>query len=603
MGMIDLITAKEMEMMADHRLDCAGNGEDELCYGITPAPMSQILAPWTEAKGKLFKLFGEQLILTRKFEYVKPENEIMQELYDLDTTSFGRKNRKASDFYQAYDEIVNEAWNKAHSISDWESEEYCKAYNIASGLGALMGANTLYSNTYVGNNFDIVDKNTGKTITISRGMKAIKAIGKVAKAYNLEGFEDFRICHSQIIGQSKINGEMCISIHPFDYWTMSDNNSGWSSCMSWLDCGEYRQGTVEMMNSPTVIVAYMKSNEDMELDCGIWNNKKWRQLFVVDEKCIVAVKPYPNENDEATNFVLNWLKELAEKTFGWTYIDEIQKFNKITGKGNKIGFEDGTFSAKEFYFNSGHMYSDFNSYSSKGYFSNNLPLSDNNKNYISIQYSGVPECVICGSIHNIDYDAHLACPNCLNITSRCEECGSNYEVYEFNGHHYCADCWSSFIKPCEVCEEEVHYDDAHIVRIIPRYDEKDLLEINKSYGWSTSIHRYKTQYNAETKELLIPDDTESIFFDCKDCFYNWLDRYVKEDAKLMKSGLGDTEYYIFADEVKDNINSELVYRLPLGYANRELYFDNKLSLNEAMIKNCVLKYHCMVSIADIHENN
>ena len=42
---------------------------------------------------------------------------------------------------------------------------------------------------------------------------------------------------------------------------MSDNNSGWESCMSWRNNGCYRRGTVEMMNSPYVIVAYLMLEE------------------------------------------------------------------------------------------------------------------------------------------------------------------------------------------------------------------------------------------------------------------------------------------------------------------------------------------------------
>ena len=42
---------------------------------------------------------------------------------------------------------------------------------------------------------------------------------------------------------------------------MSDNDYGWDSCMGWMNEGEYRLGTVEMMNSPCIVVAYIDGEE------------------------------------------------------------------------------------------------------------------------------------------------------------------------------------------------------------------------------------------------------------------------------------------------------------------------------------------------------
>ena len=72
-------------------------------------------------------------------------------------------------------------------------------------------------------------------------------------------WEEIRLAHSQIFNTNKMTGTLCLSIHPLDYATASDNDNGWSSCMSWRDDGCYRMGTVEMMNSPMVICAYFAS--------------------------------------------------------------------------------------------------------------------------------------------------------------------------------------------------------------------------------------------------------------------------------------------------------------------------------------------------------
>ena len=76
----------------------------------------------------------------------------------------------------------------------------------------------------------------------------MRVLSKIATAYNLPGFEDFRIAQSLVTNQANLKGYITLSIHPLDYMTMSDNNCGWDSCMSWQEEGCYRQGTVEMMN-------------------------------------------------------------------------------------------------------------------------------------------------------------------------------------------------------------------------------------------------------------------------------------------------------------------------------------------------------------------
>ena len=91
-------------------------------------------------------------------------------------------------------------------------------------------------------------------------------------------FEQMRIKHSQILNKKRLKGTLCLSIHPLDYITISDNNCDWDSCMTWTgdDCpGEYRLGTLEMMNSPSVVVAYLDSKEPYHpLDDGrAWSNK------------------------------------------------------------------------------------------------------------------------------------------------------------------------------------------------------------------------------------------------------------------------------------------------------------------------------------------
>ena len=88
--------------------------------------------------------------------------------------------------------------------------------------------------------------------------------------------------------------------------------------MSWDECGDYRIGTVEMMNSKNTIVAYLKGDTEMTRAYNTytknynfkWNNKKWRELFVIDEATLLGIKGYPYAHSELEAQVFNWIKEL-----------------------------------------------------------------------------------------------------------------------------------------------------------------------------------------------------------------------------------------------------------------------------------------------------
>lgn len=85
---------------------------------------------------------------------------------------------------------------------------------------------------------------------------------------------------SRYIQKAKVKGKLCLSVHPFDFMTISDNNSNWASCHS-ID-GEYSMGNMNYMLDSSTFVVYLKSEADEQLKCFpeglLWNNKKWRVL-------------------------------------------------------------------------------------------------------------------------------------------------------------------------------------------------------------------------------------------------------------------------------------------------------------------------------------
>ena len=135
---------------------------------------------------------------------------------------------------------------------------------------------------------------TGKTKLILRGkrMRAIRKALEFVGYPSMELFTRFRDRVSLIRTTQKLDVDVTLSIHPIDFLSMSDNKSGWTSCMSLLGKGSCRSGVMEFMNSPTAVVAYVES--DIPFLPGV-PNKSWRMLLFYDESGRVAMggRQYP----------------------------------------------------------------------------------------------------------------------------------------------------------------------------------------------------------------------------------------------------------------------------------------------------------------------
>ena len=303
---------------------------------------------------------------------------------------------------------------------------------------------------------------------VNTGCKVSKLLGKIVKTwpsyFSQEDYEEFRIAHSQFTNQNKLVGNLCLSIHPLDYLTMSDNNEGWDSCMNWRDAGDYRMGTVEMMNSPCVVEAYLTAAEPMtEGDSFSWNSKKWRQLFIITPQVIMGIKPYPYINDELTGQTLKWLKELAQTNCGWgSYSDNL---TQIRNKEKTQVSDDGRIIT--FYFNTCHMYNDVYS-EHPGYVAKSFTEPT-----FRLNFSGESECMLCGC--PIDEEKEVTCQNC-NGRYYCTECGDEIceedVTYDSEGNPYCSYCADCYLSECQICGDFV--DNNNIQEIIIKNQDNQL---------------------------------------------------------------------------------------------------------------------------------
>lgn len=154
----------------------------------------------------------------------------------------------------------------------------------------------------------------GCDIQIPQGMKISKAIGRYwANELSPERIDMIQCEMSRIIQENKITGKLCLSIHPLDFLSASENQHNWRSCHA-LD-GEYRAGNLSYMLDEVTVMAYIKSDANTCLprfpESVPWNNKKWRCLFFFDRLrgLVYAGRQYPFFSHVALDLVRQCLFE------------------------------------------------------------------------------------------------------------------------------------------------------------------------------------------------------------------------------------------------------------------------------------------------------
>lgn len=152
----------------------------------------------------------------------------------------------------------------------------------------------------------------GEEITIPAGMRIGKALHRYFDdVIDYDEVEEIRNEMSRIIQENKVSGHLCISVHPLDFLSSSENNYNWRSCHA-LD-GDYRAGNLSYMVDNCTIMAYIKGDEDTILprfpEDVKWNNKKWRCLFFFDHdsQVVYSGRQYPFATQSALDIVASFL--------------------------------------------------------------------------------------------------------------------------------------------------------------------------------------------------------------------------------------------------------------------------------------------------------
>ena len=461
---------------------------------ISRDKMDYFLRFWNENKEPFFHAFGEQFIVKKEIRFVKESEELANEMYralccgDAVIRGFISKYKRACQ--NIGDKLNNQdiAYQMQCFVEDWDM---------------------LVNNVYTGPAFTIPANFTknGRPLVVNHNCKMVKMLGKIADAIGAEmpiyycshcgswyiepieccnsvtvktsGYELFRQAHSQVLNQKQIKGNLCLSIHPLDYLTMSDNDCGWSSCMSWMEeAGDYRLGTIEMMNSNCVVVAYVEAKDPLFVCGANWSNKRWRQLYIVTREVILGNRQYPYNSDEIQGVTIRWLRELMGQIPGYgPYPEEtIQLKNNSwnTVRDKRI----------HFYFYTGYMYNDIYDY--RLAYVADQKIEDGT--YYSCNFSGPAVCTSCGDIIELDtVDASVVQCRACDGHWRCDFCGdwhSSYDDYYTVDDDYiaCDWCYHNELSECEVCGD--HHRNDCIAHIYIQFTDTENEEIRDGFNYN-----------------------------------------------------------------------------------------------------------------------
>lgn len=491
--------------------------------------IDDVLRVWAASKQTLYHTLGNKFIVEFPIEYSRPISDIAADCW--------KETAYSSKFYTF--------------LYDLTSEFRCTTSGINTFIDNIdnMATNTINIEAPI----SVQHKLTQKTIVIQPGAKYFRTLHHLVKECGGKYdniFEEFRIRISQITNQRSLKGTMCISIHPMDFITMSDNGYGWDSCMKWVDdAGDYRMGTVEMMNSPIVVCAYLKGNEPFNFgwnkndEFTTWNNKKWRELFVVTPELITEIKSYPYDNEEFTKAVMDTLLALSKENDGNEYDTEVYwtYSTPMNSRGMRLRF--GTYE--------NGMYNDFGCYrNNKGHLMHyNSQIMENiTDNIYYITYSGAKTCMICGEYiddYNADSKEVVCEKHGYYSNTICSCCGrriasDNIFYSDFTEMEYCEECYYDNFIVDNIIDEDIPVSSAVEFFLI---DSSLLSDEEGIEEWHKKVTTYTSTVETMTYEFgIAPYHLRSKYYD----YYCYTFEQVAQNPKIAN----------FFGFIQDDVNSK-----------------------------------------------
>lgn len=433
------ISAEDISIMKNY-IEDYGHGNSS----AVPA----ILEAWyaNKDKGNLFHLFGEDLILSKEVELEASKHQKVEEIA-LIKDKYWHHMYTLQRFFNEHSErehitvprhlyfvpITEEVdvWEEVYLLDILTCEAFAEN-SLDRDIRVFPHDISLmrhpyeirYPDSKKNECLKVIPKGTKMSRFINHTIipiveKIDPAYANEVKTWTTEFFTEI----SRVKQSTKFKGTLCLSIHPMDYITMSDTPYGWTSCMSWGDNGEYKRGTMEMLSSPMCVVAYLKGSEELE---DYWNGKIWRELFMVTPEIILGVKGYPYHHEIIEDYIMNWLRELAENNCGWKYLnDTVVRTKKYSTTMTEYGYVKWDLTYNAMY---NDCYLEHPIYFAKTY------DTETRNGLIELEPSGPAICIISGEdISDLECsEQFLAHPQYLGYV-KCDRCG--YWIDEYDIYH------------------------------------------------------------------------------------------------------------------------------------------------------------------------
>lgn len=453
MSLYEQLSYGDIEKIQNY-LSYYGPTDDGYEDDLTIVPTREFLKEWSVTKEHLFHLFGDKFILEKP---IVLEGNLRMFTDVFDDLSAKMYNGYFPEFVVHYRDKLDRVFRNPDG---WGMTE------LGHELSRFVSTSVLFSNT-IDQDYDISLED--KKLILKRGEKVMRALRKLTKFLELseEEFEEFRIFCSRVTQQSSCaKGTLCLSIHPLDFMTMSDNSHNWSSCMSWFDRGSYRAGTLEMMNAPHTLVAYIKDERTIGIPYSddTWPSKRWRELYFIDNNLITGIMGYPYQDEKVDKIIRDWLKELSN--FNGDEVN-VTRGGRIETKENKAFYNkygDALTSTMRIFGSTTYMYNDFERMAHKAYF---RPQAQNNPYYFD--YGGRLFCIGCGQPVEEFQDGSLF-GSCCRYGLSCSCCGTYLNednvYYDNDGNPYCEDCFNRNFAYDDFYDQYISIDDAVTFNIV-----------------------------------------------------------------------------------------------------------------------------------------
>ena len=324
---------------------------------------------------------------------------------------------------------------------------------------------------------------------------------------------------SMILQEDKITGTLCLSVHPLDYLSVSENTYHWRSCHA-LD-GDYRAGNLQYMVDSCTIVCYLRGTQEAKLpnfpEDVPWNSKKWRMLLFVSDlqNAMFAGRQYPFFSPSAMDCVQEaYLVSMNKRVKAWTpwYNDYIKTFPRKDGDVEIANAECDAWLHQRYIAIGGRVYGMrdiikecknslfFNDLIDSScyipYYSWNRYMSDAD---IQFHIGECAPCPVCNGKHDVTAPEVLVCNDCYRESTPphyvyCECCDGrvldekSYYIHG-TGQILCESCFEEMSEACEGCnlqwlKSDIQYDRETERCLCPRcrrgenvwsFDDLDLL--------------------------------------------------------------------------------------------------------------------------------